>query len=306
MWSSEAFVLPLPPEHRFPMQKYRLLRELLVERGILDADAIAEAPAATDEQIERVHDPHYWRRVVAGELDSGEIRRLGFPWSAALVERSRRSAGATVAAARAALEDGFAANLAGGTHHAFRDHGEAFCLINDIAIAARALQAEGQVQQVLVVDLDVHQGNGTAAIFRDDPSVFTLSLHGERNYPAKKDKSDLDVALLDGCNDQTYLSALESALGEAQSRCAPQLVLYLAGADPWQHDRLGRLGLTREGLARRDRVVFERCRGWGVPVAVAMGGGYGDDPLAIAEIHAETVAIGAEVLLAGTVASFDT
>jgi acetoin utilization deacetylase AcuC-like enzyme len=254
------------------MAKYRLLRELLLERGVVDEAAVAEAPAATDEEIERAHDPGYWRRVVAGELGADEIRRLGFPWSAELVERSRRSAGATIAATRAALENGFAANLAGGTHHAFRDRGEAFCLINDVAIAARALQAEGRVDQVLVVDLDVHQGNGTAAIFRDDASVFTLSLHGERNYPAKKEHSDLDVALPDGCDDHSYLAALDGALAAAAARCAPQLVLYLAGADPWVEDRLGRLALTREGLAARDRRVFEHFRNMGVPVAVAMGG----------------------------------
>jgi acetoin utilization deacetylase AcuC-like enzyme len=269
---SDYFVLPLPGGHRFPMSKYALLRErvLASEHGA----GCAVPDAARDEEIIRAHCPAYLERVVTGTLSAREQRAIGFPWTPQMVERSRRTSGATIAAARAALEDGTAANLAGGTHHAFRDRGEGFCVFNDSAIAARTLQAERLVERVLVIDCDVHQGNGTAAIFRDDPSVFTFSIHGANNFPFAKEAGDLDIDLADGTGDREYLEALERGLGEALGRAQADLAIYLAGADPYLDDRLGRLALTRQGLLDRDRMVLEACARAGVPVAVTMAGGY--------------------------------
>ena len=227
-------------------------------------------------------------------MSAAEQKAIGFPWTLQLVERSRRSAGATIAACRTALERGVAVNLAGGTHHAHADHGEGFCVFNDAAIAARLMQAERRVQRVAIVDLDVHQGNGTAAILAQDDSVFTLSLHGARNYPFCKAVSDLDVALPDDIADSAYLSALQQALTELFERFSPQLMIYLAGADPHEGDRLGRLKLTLAGLAARDRMVLSAAQRRGVPVAITMAGGYGkniDDTVAV---HIQTIAIAAQ------------
>jgi acetoin utilization deacetylase AcuC-like enzyme len=279
---SDHFVLPLPPGHRFPMSKYALLRERVLASEYGAGCLVPEA--ARDEEIVRAHCPAYLERVVQGMLSAAEQRAIGFPWTPRMVERSRRTSGATVAAARAALEDGTAANLAGGTHHAFRDRGEGFCVFNDSAIAVRALQAEGLVGRVLIIDCDVHQGNGTAAIFRDDPSVFTFSIHGANNFPFAKVAGDLDVELADGTGDREYLEALERGLGEALARAEADLAIYLAGADPYFDDRLGRLALTKQGLLNRDRRVFEACARAGLPVAVTMAGGYARD-------IADTVAI---------------
>ena len=293
---SDTFTLPLPPEHRFPMAKYRRLREAVRARGLVAEGDLSIPPAATDEELLRVHDPGYLERVAGGTLSDRELRRIGFPWSPGLVERSRRSVGASIAAARAALEDGVACNLAGGTHHAFADRGEGFCVFNDVAVAARAMQAEGAVERVAVIDCDVHQGNGTAAIFAGDVSVFTLSIHGRDNYPFVKERSDLDLELDNGAGDSRYLQTLEVGLdGALEGR--PQLAFYIAGADPYRGDRYGRMRLTRAGLAERDRRVFARCAAVGLPVAVVMGGGYA----AVAEvvsIHLETVR-GARWCLAG-------
>jgi acetoin utilization deacetylase AcuC-like enzyme len=279
---SDHFVLPLPPGHRFPMVKYRLLREALAAE--LPGLRLLEAPAATDGELALAHEPGYVQAVVSGALDAAQQREIGFPWSDAMVERSRRSVGATIAAARAALEEGVAANLAGGTHHARADRGSGYCVFNDIAVAARLMQAEWRrtrrdLLRVAVIDLDVHQGNGTATIFRDDPTVFTLSLHGAKNFPFRKEASDLDVELPDDCNDDAYLAALDRALGSLWDRhgqALPGLVFYLAGADPHESDRLGRLKLSTAGLAERDRRVFSACAARGIAVALAMGGGYGD------------------------------
>lgn len=271
---SDHYVLPLPDGHRFPMAKYRLLRERVA--AMLPGVRLAEAPAASDAELGTAHAPHYVSAVLNGRLSAAEQREIGFPWSAAMVERSRRSVGATLAAARTALAEGVAGNLAGGTHHAAVDRGSGYCVFNDIAVATRVLQAEGAVRRVAVVDLDVHQGNGTAAIFRGDASVFTLSLHGARNFPFRKEASDLDVDLPDGCRDADYLAALDAALATLWQRFGvPELVVYLAGADPHEGDRLGRLKLSAAGLAERDRRVFAACRERCVPVAFAMGGGYG-------------------------------
>ena len=275
---SDHFVLPLPAGHRFPMVKYGLLRECLARE--LPQVALQEAPRASDGELTLVHAPAYIASLEQGTISPTAMREIGFPWSAAMVERSRRSAGATVAAARMALLEGVAANLAGGTHHAYGDKGGGFCVFNDAAVAARLMQAEWGRQQrhalrVAIIDLDVHQGNGTAHIFAQDDSVFTLSLHGERNFPFRKENSDLDVALPDGCGDEPYLQALETALEALQHRFEPGLVIYLAGADPFEGDRLGRLNLSYDGLEARDRRVFDWCWQRRIPLAFAMAGGYG-------------------------------
>ena len=292
---SDRFVLPLPAGHRFPMQKYRLLRER-VERELITVELL-EAPLISETQLSLVHTAGYVKQVFDGQLDALQMRSIGFPWSPEMVERSRRSAGATLAACRAAMHDGFALNLAGGTHHAYADHGAGFCVFNDAAVAARTLQHEarqrGASLQVAIVDLDVHQGNGTARIFAGDPSVFTLSLHGEHNYPFEKEQSDLDVALPDGCDDAAYLLALETALRTVFLRCTPELIIYLAGADPHHGDRLGRLGLTLDGLVRRDGCVYDMAQARGIPVAIAMAGGYGHDIDQTVDVHLQTVQLAA-------------
>jgi acetoin utilization deacetylase AcuC-like enzyme len=287
---SDHFVLPLPEGHRFPMAKYRLLRERIVAE--LPAVRLVEAPPASDGELALAHEPGYVSAVVEGTLGAAQQCEIGFPWSPRMVERARRSVGATIAAARAALREGVAGNLAGGTHHASADRGSGYCVFNDIAVAARLMQVEWHRAQrallrVAVIDLDVHQGNGTAAIFRDDPTVFTLSLHGAKNFPFRKEPGDLDVDLPDGCGDAHYLDALDAALAALWERHRdgpPGLVFYLAGADPHEGDRLGRLKLTAAGLAERDRRVFAACRARGIPVALTMGGGYGrviDDTVAV-------------------------
>ena len=250
-----------------------------------------EAPAASNGVLALAHHPAYIRAVQSGELTPQQQRQIGFPWSEQMVERSRRSAGATIAACRAALQEQVAVNLAGGTHHAYADHGEGFCVFNDAAIAARLMQAERRVQRVAIVDLDVHQGNGTASILARDESVFTLSLHGELNYPFEKEQSDLDVALADGAGDQDYLAALARALDEMFGRFSPQLIIYLAGADPHEGDRLGRLKLSMDGLAARDRLVLDAAASRGLPVAIAMAGGYGRNIGDTVAVHLQTVSI---------------
>jgi acetoin utilization deacetylase AcuC-like enzyme len=289
---SDHFVLPLPAGHRFPMEKYRLVHE--GAEAAVDNLELREAPAATDGVLALAHHPRYIERVTHGWLSPAEQRAIGFPWSPQMVERSRRSAGATIAACRAALEEGVAVNLAGGTHHAFADHGEGFCVFNDAAVAARLMQAERRVRQVAIVDLDVHQGNGSAAILADDDSVFTLSLHAEHNYPFGKARSDLDIALEDGTGDEAYLLALHAALTEMAARFAPQLIIYLAGADPHEGDRLGRLKLSFDGLAARDRTVLEFARLRAIPVAITMAGGYGRNISDTVAVHVRTIALAAQ------------
>ena len=289
---ADHVVLPLPQGHSFPMDKYARLRSRVAAE--CPAVALAEALPASDGELALVHTPRYVRAVAEGHLSAAEQREIGFPWSVRMAERARRSVGATIAAARAALIDGqgVAANLAGGTHHAQADKGSGYCVFNDVAVAARLMQAEWHRRQrsllrVAVIDVDVHQGNGTAAIFRDDATVFTLSLHGAKNFPFRKEPGDLDVELPDGCTDQPYLDALDAALAtlwRSHGAQPPGLVFYLAGADPHEGDRLGRLKLTAAGLAERDRRVLDACRERGVPVALSMAGGYGrniDDTVAI-------------------------
>jgi acetoin utilization deacetylase AcuC-like enzyme len=272
------FTLPLPPGHRFPMAKYQLLRDRLADE--LPQFELSQAPAATDGELALVHSPAYVQAVSDGSVDPRIMREIGLPWSPAMVERSRRSVGATVAACRAAFGEGVAANIAGGTHHAYPDRGGGFCVFNDAAVACRLMQAEwlrshASGLKVAIVDLDVHQGNGTAHIFRNDESVFTLSLHGQKNFPFRKEASDLDIELTDGCRNDEYLLALEQALAELDRRFNPGFIIYLAGADPHEGDRLGRLKLTWDGLEARDRRVFDWAWERGLPLAFAMAGGYG-------------------------------
>jgi acetoin utilization deacetylase AcuC-like enzyme len=271
------------------MQKYRLLREMLLAEGILTPDELRLPPPASEEQVLRVHTQEYYKKLTQGELSSSEIRRLGFPWSLELLERSLHSSGGTVAASRSALKNGISANLAGGTHHAHPGHGEGFCLLNDTAIAARAVLSETRVLKVLVLDCDVHQGNGTAAVFRDDPHVFTFSIHAEKNFPFRKTAGDLDIALPDGVGDDKYIDSLSQAIQKVFNNFSPQLVIYIAGADPHRDDRLGRLSLSMDGLERRDRLVIDRCLAEEIPLAVVLGGGYGRDIMKTVEIHIRTI-----------------
>ena len=296
---SDHFVLPLPEGHKFPMAKYAGLRERILADGIVRPEDLHEAPAAAWEDIRLVHTPDYVDAVATGTLPRDVQRRIGFPWSPQMVARSRRSVGATIAASRVALEDGLAANLAGGTHHGFADRGEGFCVFNDVAVAARALQRDLSARRIAVIDLDVHQGNGTAAIFAGDASVFTFSMHGDKNFPFRKETSDLDVPLADGTGDDEYLDLLRSHLGGVLDRHQPDFVFYLAGADPYEGDRLGRLKLTIDGLRARDELVFDACRRAGLPVAVTMSGGYAHDVDAIITIHANTIRAAANRCLIG-------
>lgn len=289
---SDHYVLPLPEGHRFPMAKYRALRDrVAAELPVLRLD---EAAAASDGELALAHDPDYIDRVARGLLSAQEQRVIGFPWSEKMVERSRRSTGATIAACRAALEEGVAVNLAGGTHHAQRDRGQGYCVFNDAAVAARLMQAEAgrrrrTLLNVAIVDLDVHQGNGTAAILAQDPSVFTLSLHGATNFPFRKEAGDLDVALPDGTADADYLAALDGALDAMLARFRPDLLIYLAGADAHEADRLGKLRLTTEGMRSRDQRVFDLAADRALPIAVAMAGGYGRDIVTTVDVHFNTV-----------------
>jgi acetoin utilization deacetylase AcuC-like enzyme len=285
---TDHFVLPLPPEHRFPMDKYRRLRERVVVAD-LAGEALCVPHAATDQELFRAHDVEYVRRVVQGELTPAEVRRIGFPWSLEMVERSRRSSGATIEAARSALDSGVGINLAGGTHHAFADAGEGYCVFNDSVVAARALQAEGLVQKVVVLDLDVHQGNGTASICREDPSIFTMSVHGARNFPLRKETSDLDIALEDGATDEPFLEAVERGVRLGLERSSADLAIYLAGADPFEGDAFGRLKVSKKGLAERDKIVWEAINRAGLPVAISMAGGYARNIDDIVDIHFHTV-----------------
>ncbi|MFL9669742.1 histone deacetylase [Variovorax sp. AB1(2024)] len=293
---SGQFVLPLPEGHRFPMSRYAMLRDRLLEQ--LPAVVMDVAPRAGDDELALAHTAEWISAVSDGSVSPQAMREIGFPWSEAMVERSRRSAGATVAACRAAFSEGVSANMAGGTHHAYADKGSGFCVFNDAAVAARLMQVEharaGQLLRVAVVDLDVHQGNGTASIFQGDPSVFTLSLHGQKNFPFRKETSDLDVELPDGCGDAEYLAALEHALGELDRRFAPGLVIYLAGADPFERDRLGRLKLSFDGLEARDRRVFDWAWQRRLPMAFAMAGGYASDIAETVQVQVGTFRVALE------------
>jgi acetoin utilization deacetylase AcuC-like enzyme len=274
VFHSDHHVVPLPPGHRFPMGKYRLLREALLASGVLQADELVPSELVDVQSLLRVHSARWVRAVLDNRLTEAEQRRLGFPWSPELVLRSRAAVGGTCSAAVRALAEGIGGNLAGGTHHAFPDHGEGFCVFNDIAVSIRALQAAGSIRRALVVDLDVHQGNGTAAVFEGDPEVFTFSMHGERNFPFRKQRSSLDIALADGAGDEVYLDVLARHLPRVVEAARPDLLYYQAGVDPLAEDTLGRLSLTHAGLEARDAFVLEAAQRSGVPVVVTLGGGY--------------------------------
>ena len=284
-----GYVVDIGAGHRFPMQKYGLVYECLLAEGTLSAEWVtAPQPVATEDLL-LVHTRDYVTRFLAGDMTAKEMQTLGFPWSAALARRARLAVHGTITASRLAWRDGLAANLAGGSHHAFADHGEGFSVFNDIAVAIRVLQRDHGLQRAAVVDCDVHQGNGTATIFADDSSVYTCSLHGEKNYPFDKPPSDLDVALPDGTGDAAYLEALDAALQTVQREFRPQMVWYLAGADPYEADRLGRLSLSLDGLRRRDVRVLSAFRNADVPLVITLGGGYAPEIEAIAEAHCQTV-----------------
>jgi acetoin utilization deacetylase AcuC-like enzyme len=284
---ADHYVLPLPEGHRFPMDKYKKLRDLVSQ---LAGVYLENAPSVTDTQILYAHDASYLIKVIQGSLSPQEQQEIGFPWSTLMVERSRRSAGATLAAAKIALKEGVAANLAGGTHHAYRNKGSGFCVFNDSAIAARALQKEIHPKlKVAIIDLDVHQGNGTASILENDPSIFTLSIHGENNFPFSKEVSDLDIGLPDGTGDEFYLAALHQGLEKLEERFKPDFIIYLAGADPHEGDRLGKLSITKNGMGQRDECVFQLALDRQIPIALSMAGGYGKEIQSTVDIYFQTI-----------------
>ena len=290
-YSGSTYTIPLPDGHRFPMYKYAGVRYILEQSGL----EILEPPRPSWEQVERVHTHEYLRKLRFGDLEPKELRLLGFPWSEMLVERALRAAGGTLQASFDALEHGLGINLAGGTHHAYPDHGEGFCTLNDVAIAAKELLESNRVSRIFVCDLDVHQGNGTAAIFQDEPRVFTLSVHGARNYPFHKERSSLDIGLGEGVNDLEYLALLESGVLPALRAFEPDIVYYLAGVDVLERDRFGKFALSVDGAAERDRRVFQACRDLGVPVVSLMSGGYNKDHAVTIQAHARTVQRALEV-----------
>lgn len=286
---TDQFVLPLPAGHRFPMAKYARLRQRVVGAGIVPPHELVEPGAATEAQLSAVHARDYVQRVFTGSLSAQEQRRIGFPWSRAMVERARRSVGATLAAAHAALSDGFAVNLAGGTHHAYTDRGEGYCIFNDVAVAIQCLRQTSLIRSAVVFDCDVHQGNGTAAIFCDDPQVFTFSVHGANNFPFHKECSTLDIALPDHAGDDAFLDAVSAGIAAALAATDYDIAFYVAGADAHERDRLGRLQVTAQALAERDRLVLGACADRSLPVVTVMGGGYGVDVDETVSIHLNSV-----------------
>lgn len=299
LYYSDTFVLPLSATHRFPISKYQRLRERIEASTLAPRCELHEAPRASDEALRLVHTDRYINAMRDGTLTALEQRRIGFPWTPEMGERSRRSVGATMAAADHALDAGIGVNLAGGTHHSFADSGQGYCVFNDICVSAKSLQRESQIQRALVVDLDVHQGNGTASITADDPSIFTFSMHCSENFPFQKTDGDLDVALAPKTSDEDYLAALADALDHIDDRFDPDLVFYLAGADPFEGDRLGRLALTKDGIARRDALVLNRFADRQIPIAMAMAGGYANDVEDIVDIHFRTIETAANLFAAG-------
>lgn len=285
---SEAYVLPLPPNHRFPMSKYEVLPQQLLHEGTIREENLFRPQPLTEDRVVRTHDPQYWTRLHSLSLTDREVRRAGFPLTEALVQREVIIANGTVGCTRFALEHGVAMNIAGGTHHAFTNRGEGFCLLNDIAIAAHDLLDAGLAKKILVVDLDVHQGNGTAQIFRNDPRVFTFSMHGANNYPLIKEASDLDIGLADGTGDALYLSTLDYNLKNLLDQVQPDFLFFQSGVDILDTDRLGRLAVTRAGCRERDRLVLRLAHDHRIPIVASMGGGYSTDFRDIIEAHANT------------------
>jgi acetoin utilization deacetylase AcuC-like enzyme len=292
---TDQFVLPLPNNHRFPMPKYALLRERVIAAGVVPPENRLIPAPASDEQLTLAHALDYVLSIQHGTIPAPEMRKIGFPWTPGLVERSRRSVGATIEAAKSALRDGIAVSLAGGTHHAFYDHGGGYCVFNDAVVAARVLQHKNLIRRAVILDCDVHQGDGTAALCADDPSIFTFSIHGENNYPFHKPPSDLDIGLPDETGDPDYLAALREGVGYALQTAQADLAIYLAGADPFIGDKLGRLALSKEGLLRRDRLVLESCAAMGLPVVIVMAGGYAREVNDTVDIHFQTVQLAAQM-----------
>lgn len=287
VYCSEAFDLKLPAGHRFPGAKYGMLRRRLVSEGVVDEAMLVPSPLATAAEIGVAHDHAYVRAIEEGTVSAAAMRRIGFPWSEHVVRRSKATIGGAVAAARAALEDGVSGQLAGGTHHAHRDFGAGYCVFNDFAIAALTLLGEGRVARIAIVDLDVHQGDGNAAMLGGRDDIFVFSMHGAKNFPFRKARSTLDVELFDGVEDDVYLGALAEHL-PAVWAFRPDIVLYQAGVDPLKEDRLGRMALTHAGLLARDRLVLSEARRRGVPVSIAIGGGYADPIEASVEAYVNT------------------
>ncbi len=290
LWSTARFLIPLPRGHRFPLAKYALVREAVVARGIAREEDLHEPERARWDDLALAHTSRWLGAMRDGLLSNAEARRLGFPWSEGLLERSLRTVRATLEAARTALTQGASASLAGGTHHAHADFGEGYCCFNDVAVAIRVLQRDGMIRRAAVLDLDVHQGNGTAEIFAGEADVFTFSMHGARNFPFRKSRSSLDVELDDATGDALYLERLGRHLPEVLDQAGPDIVFYLAGADPYVGDRLRRLALSIDGLARRDRTVFQACRARGLPLAMVMAGGYAANLTDLVTINVNSVA----------------
>ncbi|MEM6396333.1 MAG: histone deacetylase [Bacteroidota bacterium] len=292
---SSIYRYELPPGHRFPMVKYDLLPEQLLYEGTIDKSAFFEPEPLSPDIILKTHTQAYWDKLIHNKLSYKEGRAIGFPIRPELIQRGRVIASGTLQCARLARDAGVALNVAGGTHHAYADRGEGFCIFNDIAIAANELLYQGEINRAIVVDLDVHQGNGTAKIFENEPRVFTFSMHGARNYPTRKEKSDLDIGLPDGTEDEVYLSVLKDTLPDLLDRFRPDLVFYLSGVDVLESDKLGRLSMTIGGCKERDRFVFQTCAGRGLPVAVSMGGGYSRKLADIIDAHANTYRVAEEI-----------
>jgi acetoin utilization deacetylase AcuC-like enzyme len=293
-WSPQ-YVLPLPPSHRFPMSKYEVLPQQLLHEGTISTSNLFDPGSVSEDWILTTHRPDYWSKLRTLSLSPKEQRRTGFPLSEALIQREMRITNGTIQCAKHALEAGIAMNIAGGTHHAFSDRGEGFCLLNDQAIAANFLLSEQLAERILIVDLDVHQGNGTAEIFRNDPRVFTFSMHGANNYPLVKETSDLDIGLADGTDDACYLSVLDANLKHLMDFVQPDFIFYQSGVDVLATDKLGKLSITREGCKRRDQAVLRAAHSNEVPVVVSMGGGYSTDFRDIIEAHANTYRVAQDV-----------
>ena len=291
----DHYTFPLKEGHRFPAQKYQLLRERVLAEAFVSEVDLVSPTAVSPQQIKRVHTKNYIHRFENGLLTQAEIRRIGLDWSPQLVKRIQHVVGATIAVCRVALRDGIALSLGGGTHHACTDHGQGYCLYNDIMIALRTMQAERRIRTAAVIDCDVHQGNGTAEIATGDSSIYTFSIHGEKNFPFRKIPSDWDIGLPDGTGDDVYLEVLETAVAQIILSQKPDLIVYLAGADVHENDRLGRLALTKSGIGQRDEMVLSMCRRANIPVAVLMAGGYGKDLDVMIGIQAQTVQLASQM-----------
>jgi acetoin utilization deacetylase AcuC-like enzyme len=288
IYSIDTFLFEIPEGHRFPLEKYRMLREQVVSDFVPPAE-MCVPHGAEDDQILLAHTDEYLEKLKTNSLSDSEIRRIGLPWSPDLLERSRRSVGATIEASRSALDDGVAVSLSGGTHHACADHGQGFCVLNDVAVTLRVLKRENRLRRAVIIDTDVHQGNGTAEILAGEKRFFTFSIHSDKNFPARKIDGDLDVPLPDGMGDEDYIELLEQGVERAVALSSPDLIVYLAGADPFEGDRLGRLSLSKAGLRQRDKIIFDLASREKLPVAVVMSGGYGKNIQDTVDIHAATV-----------------